>query len=172
MVKLLAYHGTRSGELANLHVEDVTTSMGVPVLRIHRLLQGALKNPASRREIPIHPKCRRIIAYARGRMSDTQKAKGPYLFGSFPEWKDGRGKPFQKDASTWLRKVVKITDRALTIHCLRHTWRTLAREIDMPVSVSLAIMGHTRGKGEHAAYGGDVSLKLRAKWIARIDPVA
>ena len=165
MIRLLAYHGARSGELANLHVEDVTTSMGVPVLRIHRVVQGALKNPASKREIPIHPKCRGIIAYAK-------KAKGPHLFASFPEWQDGRGKAFQKDASAWLRDVVKITDSKLTCHGLRHTWRDLAREVEMPESVSSAIMGHTRGKGEHAKYGAGVSLRLRAKWIAKIDPLA
>ena len=165
MVRLLAYHGARSGELANLHIEDVTTSMGVPVLNIHRVAPGALKNAASRREVPIHPKCRGIIKYAK-------TVQGPFLFASFPEWQDGRGAWFQNDGNAWLRRVAKITDPALTFHSFRHMWRTLAREIDMPESVSKAIMGHTQGRGEHAKYGEGPSLKLRAKWIARIDPIA
>ena len=41
----------------------------------------------------------------------------------------------------------------------------------MPESVSRAIMGHTLGVGEHGAYGGAPSLKLRAEWMAKIDPL-
>jgi hypothetical protein len=32
-------------------------------------------------------------------------------------------------------------------------------------------MGHTLGSGEHGAYGNAPSLRLRAKWIAKINPL-
>ena len=41
----------------------------------------------------------------------------------------------------------------------------------MPESISRAIMGHTLGTGEHGAYGSVPSLNLRAKWLAKIDPL-
>jgi integrase len=164
LVRLLAYHGARSGELAELHADDVTTSMGIPILHIHRQAPGSLKNRSSRREVPIHPSCLGIIDYAKA-------AAGPWLFGSFPTWKGGRAAWFQRYGSEWLRKTAKIKDPLLTFHSLRHSWRTIAREKNMPEPVSLAIMGHSPGKGEHAAYGAGPSLKLRARWLARIDPL-
>ena len=41
----------------------------------------------------------------------------------------------------------------------------------MPESVSRAIMGHTLGSGEHGAYGSAPSIKLRAEWMVKIDPL-
>jgi integrase len=164
MCRLLAYHGARSGELAQLRVEDVKTVLGIPILDIHDR-HGSLKNRHSVRQIPIHPKCRGIIDYAKKRNSEC-------LFGSFPMWKGKRAGYFQKIASVWLRKEVKITDRNLTMHSLRHLWRLLARELTMPTDYSAALIGHSLGKGDHANYGGVPSLKTRAEWMAKIDPLA
>jgi integrase len=61
-----------------------------------------------------------------------------------------------------------IADKALTMHSFRHTWRTLAREIDMPEAVSRSLMGHSLGKDDHSAYGAVPSLKVRAAWMARM----
>ena len=57
------------------------------------------------------------------------------------------------------------------MHSFRHLWRTLGRECEMPESISRSIMGHTLGGGEHGAYGAAHSLKLRAEWIAKIQPL-
>lgn len=54
---------------------------------------------------------------------------------------------------------MKISNPGLTMHSLRHTWITLAREMDMPEHVAHAITGHALGKGEHAKYGMGASLK-------------
>ena len=162
IVRLLAYHGARSGEICQLRREDVTEQFGVPVLRIHDTF-GSLKNKASMRDIPIHPACMGIVAYAKA-------AAGPWLFSLQPKTGERSGK-FQRYASTWLRSKVGIKDPALTMHSLRHTWRTLAREKDMPEPVSRAIMGHALGTDDHAGYGGVPSLKVRAKWIRKINPL-
>ena len=45
----------------------------------------------------------------------------------------------------------------------------LSEVAEWPESVSRSIMGHALGRGEHGAYGGALSLKLRAHWIAKID---
>ena len=52
MLRLMAYTGARSGELAQLQVADVTVLEGVPVFRIHDR-HGPLKNKFSVRDIPI-----------------------------------------------------------------------------------------------------------------------
>lgn len=164
MVRLLAYHGARSGELAQLRVEDIKTVNGVPVLSIHDR-QGSVKNAHSVRDIPIHPACVGIVDYARQR-------NGDWLFGTFLVWKGKRGEYFQRVGSVWLRNTVGIVDPALTLHSFRHRWRDLARELSMPTAISRAIMGHKLGADVHDEYGGPPSLKVRADWMARIDPLA
>jgi len=82
-VRLLAYHGARSGEICQLRIDDVTELYGVPVLRIHDKF-GSVKNLFSVRDVPIHPTCMGIAEYAKA-------AKGPWLFGSFPVWHNRLG---------------------------------------------------------------------------------
>ena len=41
----------------------------------------------------------------------------------------------------------------------------------MPDAVKYALMGHALGKGEGGEYGEASSLKLRAKWLAKVDPL-
>ena len=166
-MKLLAYHGARGGEICQLRVDDVTTLNGVPVLRIHDQ-NGSLKNAASVRDVPIHPRCNGIIAYAK-RVAAKHGADA-WLFQSFKDHKQGRAHRFQDKGSRFLRTKIGITDVRLTIHSWRHTFRTSARNVEMPLSVSHALMGHAEG-GEHGKYGDRPSLKLCAKWIAKVDPL-
>lgn len=163
IIRLLAYHGARSGEICQLRPSDITIAAGIQVLRITDEV-GSLKNKFSKRDIPIHPECRGIVAYAAARANES------WLFSQFSKAKD-KAAIFQSWASSFLDKTVGITDPDLTMHGLRHTWRTIAREIDMPEAVSRAIMGHSLGKGDHAAYGTVPSLAKRAAWMAKVDPL-
>lgn len=166
-MKLLAYHGARGGEICQLRVDDVVSVGGVSMLRIHDR-HGSVKNAASVRDVPIHPRCNGIIAYAK-RVAAKYGADA-WLFQSFKDHKQGRAHRFQDKGSRFLRKKVGITDDRLTVHSWRHTFRTLARNVEMPLSVSHAIMGHAEG-GEHGRYGDRPSVKLCAKWIAKVDPL-
>ena len=166
VVRLLAYHGMRSGEACQLRSADVTVLHGVPVLRVHDL-HGRVKNRSSIRDIPIHPACTNILTLARE--VERKHGSDSWLFPTLPVKELGRGRWFQDYGSRFLRHKVGITDRRYTMHSFRHLWRTLARECEMPESVSRAIMGHTLGAGEHGAYGNAPSLKLRAEWMAKID---
>jgi integrase len=168
IVRLLAYQGMRSGEACQLRAADATVLHGIPVLRVHDL-HGRVKNRASIRDIPAHPACLNILKLARE--VEVKYGPGSWLFPSLPAKKLGRARWFQDYGSRFLRDEVGITDRRYTMHSFRHLWRTLARECEMPESVSRAIMGHILGSGEHGAYGGAPSLKLRAEWIAKIDPL-
>src|SRR5690606_5402692 len=56
IVRLLAYHGARSGEICQLRCDDITRMQGVDVFRIHDRHDGnQLKNDDSVRDVPIHP---------------------------------------------------------------------------------------------------------------------
>jgi integrase len=166
IVRLLAYHGMRSGEVCQLRCEDVTNLHGVPVLCVHDRY-GSVKNEPSIRDIPIHPECMGILEFAR----EVIAKHGPdaWLFSSVPAKNQGNADWFHKYGGKFLRQTVGITDRRYTMHSFRHLWRTLARECEMPESVSRSLMGHALGKGEHGAYGSAPSLKLRAQWMAKID---
>jgi integrase len=163
MTKLCAHTGARSGELAQLRVEDVTVLEGVPVLCIHDK-HGPIKNRFAVRDIPIPPPCAGIVAYAASR-------PGPWLF-DYPAHKArSRGKTFQHVASRFLRHTVKIATPAVTWHSWRHRFRTLCRTLAMPSPVSKSLMGHALGAGEHDEYGEKPPLAVQLEWISKIDPL-
>lgn len=168
-IKLLAYHGMRGGEVCQLRVDDVAVESGMPVLRIHDR-HGQVKNKNSVRDIPIHPMCKGIVAFAR-KVAKKHGADA-WLFQSWEAQKQGRAHKFQNYGNReFLRQSVGIEDRCYVLHSFRHRFRTLCREAEMPDSVSRALMGHTLGAGEHGAYGGAPSLKKRSEWIKRINPL-
>lgn len=168
-VRLLIYHGARSGEIAQLKVSDVSKLHGIDVIRIHDR-HGRVKNKFSVRDVPIHPKCAGIVAYARA----VEKEHGPeaWIFQSFEAQKQGRAHKFQiYFGRGFLRSKLKITESCYTLHSLRHSFRTACREASVPEAVSRALMGHSMGGGEHGAYGTGPSMKLRKEWIANVDPL-
>ena len=172
IVRLLAYHGARSREICQLKCEDVTTLHGVPVLRIHDRHPGcSVKNAYSVRDIPIHPMCKGIIAY-RVKVAKAYGANS-WLFTSLTGAKQGRGHNWQNYANRkFLRCKLGITDSSFTMHCLRHTWITRARALNMPRAIEYAITGHSLGSDEHAKYGEPPPIKYQAKWMPNVDPLA
>lgn len=97
VTKLIAYHGGRSGEFAQLRKKDVTISFGIRVLRLH-------------------------------------------------------------DAHGSTKKVAKVADRGLSMHSFRHTWTTLAAEMNMPYAIAYAITGHT-----HLLAASTLSTRIRRR---------
>ena len=162
VMRLLAYHGMRAGEACQLRACDVQRLGGVDVVSINDAA-GSIKNKPSLRDVPLHPQCRELLKLAKSKVPEA------YVF-DYPMWKHSRAGKFQQRANAWLRSI-GITDKNITIHSWRHTWRTMARELNIPEPISRAILGHTLGSGDHRQYGAAPSLKLRAKWIAKVDPL-
>lgn len=162
VMRLCAYHGMRAGEVCQLRACDVRSVGGVDVVSINDAA-GSIKNRASLRDVPLHSKCRALLKLAKS------KAPDEFLF-DYPMWKHGRQGKFQQRSGAWLRSI-GITDPKVTVHSWRHTWRTLARDINMPEPVSRAILGHTQGKSEHGKYGEGPAMKTRAQWVAKVDPL-
>jgi integrase len=175
VVWLIAYHGMRSNEAAQLRCEDIVTLHGIPSIRIRDKADGqSLKNLPSVRDIPIHPKCLGIVEYAE-KAAKIAAAKGaePWVFQSFPtHWKsERRGAWFQTRAVRFLRHQVKIMDRYATMHSFRHTWITKANVLLMPDKISYAITGH-KIRGHHGAYGKLPPVTECLPWLAQIDPLS
>ena len=162
VMRLLAYHGMRAGEACQLRACDVQRLSGVDVVSINDAA-GSIKNKPSLRDVPLHPQCRELLKLAKSKVPEA------YVF-DYPMWKHSRAGKFQQRANAWLRSI-GITDKNITIHSWRHTWRTMARELNIPEPISRAILGHTLGSGDHGKYGAAPSLKLRAKWVAKVDPL-
>ncbi len=178
IVRLLAYHGARGKEICQLRCDDVTKLHGIDVIRVHDKSGGSVKNRQSVRDIPIHPKCCGIIAYAA--KVAKQHGADAYVFQSLKTTRTtGREHSFQNYANgKFLREKVGITDRRpgsrqynKSIHSFRHRFSTLCREVEMPDAIKYALKGHALGKGEGGKYGAAPSLKVRAKWIAKIEPL-
>ena len=86
IVRLLAYHGMRSGEVCQLRCDDISTLQGTAVIRVHDLY-GPLKNRASVRDIPIHPSCIGIVDAAKeAAMNYGAEA---WLFPAIPRGSEG-----------------------------------------------------------------------------------
>ena len=62
IVKLLAYQGARSGEIAQLRCKDVRPISGVLAIDINDQGSKRVKNKSSHREIPVHPAIKREFA--------------------------------------------------------------------------------------------------------------
>lgn len=167
--RLMIYHGCRSGEIVNLAPSDVRMVGKIPVFDANDEQPTAtIKNMSSMREVPLHPRCKELITYANA----AAKAGQQYVFASFPMWSNGRAGKFQQMATKFLREDVGIASKKITAHSARHFWRYMAGEIDMPGSVSRAIVGHSLGKDDHdGTYGSLPSLNKRYSWLKKINPL-
>lgn len=165
VIKLAAYQGARVGEICQLRKEDVRIEDGVPLIHIHDG-HGSVKNASSVRKVPLHPLCKGFLEYA-------TKALGPWVF-DFTEYEEGaRSGWMSRNFPTFRKNVCGIPDEAnVTFHSLRHRWVDAAREVEMPLNIRRSIVGHTAEKGTHGEYGEGVSLRKRAKWIAKVNPLS
>lgn len=161
MAKLCAATGARSGELAQLRTSDVCDVDGIPCLRLTDE-DGTLKNRHSLRDVPIPPSCEGIIAYAAGKPAG-------WLFDYPAHGGRSRGKTYQHEASRFLRRVAKITDKAVTWHGWRHGFSTLCDTVEMPLAVKHALGGWKLEPGEAGKYGKGPAMAVRLEWLAKVD---
>jgi integrase len=180
---LALFTGARIEELCQLHPDDVYeesyreldgTERTAWVLRITDEGPGqALKNPGSRRRIPVHAQLIRFgfVEYAR-------KAKGRHRIfdklitdvvgdesGNWSKWFGG-----------YLREKAGVTDKRMVFHSFRHTFKHEARAMEIPEDVSDAITGHSGGKVSRNYGGADYPLRplveaISRFWITRFVPL-
>lgn len=158
VMKLLVWHGARSGEIVQLRKRDIATVAGVPCIRINDEGGKSVKNRDSVRDIPIHANCMDVLTYCQA--ADDDAPLFPTLTVS----------GFQVAASKFIRAHIS-SDTGLVSHSLRHSWKSAARECEMPLEVARAIQGHALGDDVASGYGG-VSMALKTKWMAVVDPLS
>ena len=157
IIRLLAYHGARSGEICQLKCGDVAKLSGVDVIRIHGK-NGSVKNRQSVRAIPVHPKCKAIIAHA------AKGAPDEWLFPSLTDTGQGRGHNFQKYANgKFLRDKVGITDRTPVAASTPNRSILQARFLDRVPRSGDAGRGQVRADGARAG-----QRRRRQVWLGGV----
>lgn len=142
---LLALHtGARLDELLCLRADGVYEWEGVPVLHFrHRpelgqRLKGRAKN---NRRVPVHPALIRIgfLDYAK-----SVQDRGPWLFPDIA--RTAKVRSHSSAWGAWFGRYLRglgITDKRVTFHSFRHTFKDSARASSIPEDHHDAMTGHT-----------------------------
>jgi integrase len=147
--------GARLGELAPLAVADVTTdeATGIAIIKIiEDVEQGRrLKNPGSRRVVPIHPELIRLgfIVFVEQVRGGGDKARLFPLLQPGP--KGGLGEAWSKWFGRYIRDI-GITSRTTVFHSFRHAFKDALRAAGISEDVNDALTGHAGG-GVGRSYG-------------------
>ena len=163
VLRLMAWHGARPGELAQLRKEDIRVEHDIPYMAIHdEDDMASVKNPQSVRAVPIHKRCAEFVDYA-------ARAKGPQVFG-FTFYKEGRYAGWLiRNFPKFRREVCGITDSKVVLYSLRHAWIDASRNTDMPEHIRRVIIGQKKEGGVLGGYGAGAALRERLKWLNKVD---
>jgi integrase len=132
------FSGMRLNEVCQLYKEDVREVNGILCFSIDDdKPDKRLKNMASRRNVPIHPKLIEI-----GLKQFIKEIKGERLFPDLRPYRDGYGHSF-KHFMPLLRKHV-TTHPKKTFHSFRHGVATLLSEKAFPSVWRADLLGHQR----------------------------
>jgi integrase len=169
--------GARLSEICQGFKEDVAEINGVPALRIHD--EGAdhedgvrsVKNPDSRRTIPLHPA---LIAEGFLDYLDALPARSPLFPDAKPDAMFGlRATNAGKKMSRWLKEGLGITDKRISPnHSWRHWFTDACRKVSIHPEVRSASTGHSAKMDESAHYGDGMKsfLNVLAEAIATVRP--
>lgn len=126
-------------------------------------LANQVKNAASRRLIPLHPKLIELgfIRYVQGLANQQGRV--------FPELKPvGVGQKLTDKWGQWFgryKRQIGITDRTKVFHSFRHTWKTHAVDAGIAERVCREFQGH-EGKDAADKYGAAPSMAKLVEAIA------
>lgn len=171
VLRINIYNGTRGSEACQLRACDVVTVDGVACIKITDEGDLSVKNSQSIRTVPLHPKIRADVVALAARVTEEKGEDAP-LF-NYPRRPSDEtyGGLFQQRVHRWLRERLKITDSKLTSHSTRHRFEDACHNAGLPEYVINRLVGHTKQKGTGARYGKGASVRVMAKWIAKVDPL-
>ncbi|GLR80129.1 site-specific integrase [Azospirillum oryzae] len=166
-------HGARREEVCQLEKADVQNVDGIWCMNIRVLSDSddedaeekSLKTANSRRLMPIHDCALRMgfVAYA-------HSSKSSRVFHSLSQ--DSRGDfggAYGKRFARLLREKVKITDKKVVFHSLRHSFITACRNADMPETMEHTLSGHSGSSVVHDGYGSKQEVPNRKRWLDKVD---
>lgn len=166
---LLAYTGARLGEVAQLLVAEVRCcpDTGVWFLDLRPGDDKSVKTGSSVRRVPLHDDLLALgfLDYVQGLPA------GGRLFPKLqPHKTNGYGYAVGKAWAKYLREVAGVHSSASPAHGLRHTFKTLCREVGIETAVSDWITGHA-ATNVGAGYGGN-PLSRMAEELRRFPSIA
>lgn len=164
---LALFTGARLEELGQLLVSDVMT-MTYPDLdgneRTTEIISikededagQSVKNEDSIRKVPLHPELNRL-GFLKYR--DEMQQQGSVQL--FPELKPNKYGTVTAKWGEWFgrykREQCLVTDRRMTFHSFRHTFKQYARQVGMVEGIQTQIMGHS-GDSVADTYGSGFYL--------------
>lgn len=164
-IPLLAlFHPVRLNEICQLYIEDVRLDKGVWYLNLtDERKDQHLKNPQSRRRIPIHPQILDLgfleyINSIREASNKTEEYPGRVFYQLHYSPKNH----YIQAISQWFGRYLKqvgIESRAKVFHSYRHNVKQAMRDADIPQEFQNALAGWSgRDTGERV-YGGNFPIK-------------
>lgn len=161
---LCAYTGARVNEITQLRREDIVKIDGVWSIRITP--EAGSTKDGKARTVALHP---HLIE--QGFVEAIASIDGPIFYDPSRARNGSDENPQAKKVgemlARWVREDVGITDREVQPnHAWRHRFKTVARDVRMPIEIRDYIQGHAaRTEGE--AYG-EVSVKATYREIRRL----
>ena len=157
MIGMLLYTGARVSEIAGLWLEDVQLDAEVPHIVIHENPLRRLKTKASSRKVPLVGET--LIAAQR---AFTEAEGSKYLF---PRYMSGEGVK-NNAASAAMRKVMGRLG-CETPHWIRHTLRTMLKNVDVPEPRIKELHGWSR-ESIADQYGEQTALRNLQEDISKL----
>jgi integrase len=164
------FTGARLGELTQLHVGDVREEEGIPFLDINDdAPDKKLKNPSSKRRIPLHPVLVDLgfLSY----VESVRKQRGDKK----PLWnlklkRGSRGEDFGRFYQRINRKYIAPENQKRVYHSLRHTYGDAHKQLLTPEPIFRELMGHSHaGAGEGMTrYGKRYELPLLLSYVEKV----
>ena len=160
-VPLIAlYTGARLGEIIQLYTDDVRENDGILNFDINKDGEDKrLKNPNSKRSIPIHS-----ALIEMGLLEHIEKCRKQREQRLFPDLKMGAdgyySSPFSKHFNNRFLPSANIKRGKNAFHSFRHSFEDACRDCDISKEIMDALQGHGEG-GMSARYGrGFMLIKL------------
>ncbi|EII2984878.1 tyrosine-type recombinase/integrase [Vibrio parahaemolyticus] len=161
---LLGYcTGARLNELCQLYKSDIVQQDGIWLIRIDDQCEGQkLKNPSSRRIVPIHDKLIEL-----GFINFLKSIQSDRLFPELKNTRDG----FGSSASKWFgRFKIKLGfEKGHDFHSFRHTVATTFKREHVSHIVAGELLGHTQNNITYDRYGKNLEVYDLQRVINLID---
>ena len=133
------YSGLRLSEICQLHIEDIKEEAGILSFFINDFGDKRIKNRASERLVPVHPKLKELgfLEYWQ-RVGEKSERLFP-LLSNHPT--NGYGHQLGKWFSKFNRKYI-TQDKKKTFHSLRHSVANELKQLQIPAEVISELLGH------------------------------
>jgi integrase len=162
------YSGLRLDEICQLYTDDVQQLDGVWCFNINDINDKKLKNDASKRVVPVHPKlisCG-LIKY----VVDLQKKDTPRLWMNLT-WREADG--YSNSFGNWYRRFNRdqiSKDVGKVFHSFRHTVTDALKQAGVSETVIAELVGHsTSGSMTMGRYGKRYQPKVLMEALLMLD---